>query len=58
MVCNYVIETFAESNAVLVIDETGFLKRVKPRVELNANTQAQPARSVTERGCVECGTNC
>src|ERR671932_564428 len=47
VVRDYVIETFADPEAVLVLDETGFLRR--PPAAWHANTRARPARSPTVR---------
>jgi DDE superfamily endonuclease len=48
-VCEYALETLGDEDAVLVIDETGFLKQGRPRAGLHASTQAQQARSPIAR---------
>ena len=46
---DYVIEQLADDDAVLVIDETGFLKQARRRAEWRGNTLVPPARSRTAR---------
>ena len=46
VVCDYALETLAEGDAVLVIDETGFLKQGKASP---GSTPARRARSPTAR---------
>ena len=47
IVCDYALETLAENDAVLVIDETGFLKQGKASCGIAYSTRAQPGRSPT-----------
>ena len=49
IVRDYVVETVAADDAVLVLDETGFLKQGKASCGVAANTRARPARSRTAR---------
>ncbi len=49
IVRDYALETLADPEAVLVLDETGFLKQGKASCGVGANTQALPARSRTAR---------
>jgi SRSO17 transposase len=49
IVRDYVIEHLADEDAVLVIDETGFLKRARHRVGWRGNTLVRRARSRTAR---------
>jgi SRSO17 transposase len=41
---DYALETLADDDAVLVIDETGFLKQARHRVGLPASTRDRQAR--------------
>jgi hypothetical protein len=43
----YVVEHLGEEGAVLVVDETGFLKKGTTSVGSSASTRAPPARSTT-----------
>jgi DDE superfamily endonuclease len=48
----YVVEHLGEPGGVLVVDETGFLKKGTTSVGCNASTRAPPARSTTASwGC-------
>src|SRR3954447_225821 len=47
VVRGYAVEALGESDAVLVLDETGFLKQGKASAGLAASTRARPARSRT-----------
>jgi SRSO17 transposase len=48
----YVVEPLGDPGAVLVVDETGFLKKARPRSGSSASTRAPPARSTTASwGC-------
>ena len=49
IVRDYALETLADPDAVLVLDETGFLKQGKASCGVGASTQARPARSRTAR---------
>src|SRR5471030_1335053 len=49
IVRDYIIEHLADDDAVLVIDETGFLKRARRRAEWRGNTLVRRARSRTAR---------
>ena len=49
IVRDYVIEHLADDDAVLVIDETGFLKQARHRAEWRGNTLVRQARSPTAR---------
>jgi hypothetical protein len=49
IVRDHVIEHLGEADAVLVIDETGFLKQGKASCGVGWHTQALPARSPTAR---------
>src|ERR1700761_7029151 len=44
IVRDYVLETLADPDAVLVLDETGFRSRAKRPAAWGASTQARPAR--------------
>jgi SRSO17 transposase len=44
---DYVVEHLSEEGAVLVVDETGFLKKGTTSVGSSASTRARPARSTT-----------
>src|SRR3954470_4868385 len=53
VVRDHVVETLADPDAVLVIDETGFLKQGKASCGVGRRTRAPPARSPTARsGCL------
>jgi SRSO17 transposase len=53
VVRDYVVETLCEPDAVLVIDETGFLKQGKARVVSRASTRARRVRSpIVRSGCL------
>jgi SRSO17 transposase len=43
----YVVEHLGDAGAVLVVDETGFLKKGTTSVGCSASTRARPARSTT-----------
>ena len=45
VVREYALETLGDEDAVLVIDETGFLKQARPRAASRASTLARRARS-------------
>ena len=48
----YVVEHLGDPAAVLVVDETGFLKKGRTSVGCSASTRARPARSTTaSSGC-------
>ena len=49
MVREYVMEHLADDNAVLVVDETGFLKQGKASCGVARHTRVPPARSRTAR---------
>src|SRR3954470_6470071 len=49
LVRDYALETLADPGAVLVVDETGFLKQGGPPAGWGASTRARPARSPTVR---------
>jgi SRSO17 transposase len=49
IVRDYALETLADRQAVLVIDETGFLKQVRHPVVWRGNIRDRPARSRTAR---------
>src|SRR5215831_16874778 len=52
VVREYALETLSDGDAVLVIDETGFLKQGRRHAELRASTRARRVRSQTARsGC-------
>lgn len=46
---DYVLETLGSEEAVLVVDETGFLKKGEHSVGVKANIQARPVVSRTAR---------
>jgi SRSO17 transposase len=49
IVREYALETLGDEDAVLVIDETGFLKQGKPRAGSHASTLARRAKSPIAR---------
>jgi hypothetical protein len=50
--CAYVVEQLGDTQAVLVLDETGFLKRATSRAGCSANTRGpQDVSRIARSGC-------